>query len=536
LRDRFVEEWFAINPTAAVAAGRHEFDGQVPDLTSTGYAARVALFRRYLDAARAVQAIAGSDDAYERDLLVWYCDRQLFWLEQARWPWVNPESYSGVSSPSAYVTRAYAPLDVRMVALARWALAMPRALAEMRANLETPLPRVYAARAIARYDGLVSYLSTDVPSIFAGAGSAAARAELKQALEGAVAAFADTAAWLRTEQSRGTDSFALGRKRFDELLARSERVAITTSELDAWNEADIARNMAALQVACARFAPDALLAQCVARVDADKPAEGPVAAATAQLEDLEQFLRSRQIVSIPLPDRARVAVSPPYNRANSAYIERPGPFEPQGLPATYYIAPPDPAWTAEEQLAYLPGTVSLMFTSIHEVWPGHFLQGLHARAFAPPLATLVSATTFSEGWAHYAEELMWEAGFGDGEPRVHIAQLQNALWRNVRVRSAIGLHTKGMTLAESERDFREVAFLDPGNARQQAARGAYDPDYFAYTLGKLQIRALRDEWTAARGGRADWRAFHDALLARGAPPLSLAREYMALTPGPVANE
>jgi hypothetical protein len=93
-----------------------------------------------------------------------------------------------------------------------------------------------------------------------------------------------------------------------------------------------------------------------------------------------------------------------------------------------------------------------------------------------------------------------------------------------------------MTLAESERDFREVAFLDPGNARQQAARGAYDPDYFAYTLGKLQIRALRDEWTAARGGRADWRAFHDALLARGAPPLSLAREYMALTPGPVANE
>jgi uncharacterized protein (DUF885 family) len=245
-----------------------------------------------------------------------------------------------------------------------------------------------------------------------------------------------------------------------------------------------------------------------------------------QLIELKRFVVGHDLVSVPSAEEALVAEAPPYARANLAYIEIPGRYESANLPSIYYIAPPDPAWSVSEQRAYLPSEANLMFVSIHEVWPGHFLQGLHSHAYAGPLGGLLRSYACSEGWAHYAEELMWEAGFGKSDPKLHVGQLVSALRRNVRFQTAVGLHTQGMSLAQSERLFTDVAFLDPGNARQQAARGAYDPEYLGYTLGKLQIRALRDEWTASRGGQAVWKDFHDALLSYGAPPVPLVRKYM----------
>ena len=230
-------------------------------------------------------------------------------------------------------------------------------------------------------------------------------------------------------------------------------------------------------------------------------------------------------MTIPGDEQARVAEAPPYNRANSAYIDIPGPYE-KGLPATYYIAPPDPNWSEKERRDYIPGRADLLFTSVHEVWPGHFLQFLHSNRSGSIVGRVFVGYAFSEGWAHYAEEMMWEMDFGNGDPETHIGQLSNALLRNVRFLSAIGLHTHGMTVAESERMFRESAFQDPGTARQQAARGTYDPAYLNYTMGKLMIRKLREEWSASRGGRAAWHDFHDQILSYGGPPIPMIRRAM----------
>src|SRR3712207_1812764 len=153
-------------------------------------------------------------------------------------------------------------------------------------------------------------------------------------------------------------------------------------------------------------------------------------------------------------------------------------------------------------------------------------QVLHANRSPSKFGQVFVGYAFAEGWAHYAEEMMWDAGLGSRSPGIHIGQLMNALLRNVRYLSAIGLHTGGMTVAESERMFREQAFQDPGNARQQASRGTYDPAYLNYTMGKLMIRKLRDDWTATRGGRAAWREFHDAFLSYGGPPVPLVRRSM----------
>ena len=178
------------------------------------------------------------------------------------------------------------------------------------------------------------------------------------------------------------------------------------------------------------------------RVDAHKPKEATLDAARRQLKELRQYIVDKNIVSIPGTEQALVDSSPPYMRWNAAYISIPGPYE-TNMPSTYYVAPPDPNWSPKERDAYIPGKGDLLFTSAHEVWPGHFLQFLHANRSSSKFGQVFVGYAFAEGWAHYAEELMWEEGIGNGDPETHIGQLLEALLRNVRFLSAIGLHTKG---------------------------------------------------------------------------------------------
>jgi hypothetical protein len=288
---------------------------------------------------------------------------------------------------------------------------------------------------------------------------------------------------------------------------------------------DLERNLAAFTEACAQFAPGKTLSECSIVVNNEKPTPGPVQAAAEQLTSLKAFLSAENLMTIPGTEEALVHEAPPYKRWNQAYIEIPGPFE-KNLPSIYYIAPPDPSWSEKDRLAYIPGAADLLFISVHEVWPGHFLQYLHANRSERLFGRVFVGYAFSEGWAHYSEELMWEAGMSKGDPKVHAGQLLNALLRNVRFVSAIGLHTSGMSVAESEALFRDKALQDPGNAKQQAARGTFDPGYLNYTLGKLIIRKMRDDYVATRGGRAAYRDFHDRFLSFGGPPLPLVKKAL----------
>jgi uncharacterized protein (DUF885 family) len=309
------------------------------------------------------------------------------------------------------------------------------------------------------------------------------------------------------------------------MLRATERVDIRLDELEQAGRRDLDRNLAALKEACASYAPGKTIAECVEKAESNKPTGGPVEMARKQLTDLKAYIAEKKIVSIPGTEEARVAEAPAYRRWNFAYINIPGPYE-KGLPSTYYIAPPDPAWSQKEKDAYIPGKADLLFTSVHEVWPGHFLQFLHANRSSSKLGQLFVGYAFAEGWAHYTEEMMWEAGLGNGDPEMHIGQLLEALLRNVRFVSAIEMHTGKMTVEESERMFLEQGYQDAGNARQQAARGTFDPAYLNYTMGKLMIRKLRDDWTASRGGKQAWQSFHDEFLKYGGPPIPLVRRAM----------
>lgn len=525
-QNEFLEAYFVAHPDFAVRAGRHEFDGKLPDWSAEGIAKEIKRLHAEKDRVAGFQASALDErQRFEREYVASVIDADLFWLESAEWPMRCPQYYADSIDPDVYVSREYAPLDQRLKAYTAYAKAIPRAVDQIRKNLRTPLPKTFVNIGHTTYGGLISFYQKDVPAIFAPVKDEQLQRDFKEANEGAIKAMKDIDGWFKSQEAGATTNFALGTEKFSEMLKATERVDVPLSQLAETGRRDLDRNLAALKEACMTFAPGVSIAECVAKAEAHKPTGGAVEMARRQLGDLKSFILEKKVVTIPGTEEARVAEAPAYRRWNFAYINIPGPYE-KGLPSIYYIAPPDPSWSQKERDAYVPGVGSLLFTSVHEVWPGHFLQFLHANRSSSKLGQLFVGYAFAEGWAHYTEEMMWDAGLGNGEAEMHIGQLLEALLRNVRFVSAIEMHTGKMTVEESEKMFLEQGYQDAGNARQQAARGTFDPAYLNYTMGKLMIRKLREDWTASRGGKQAWQQFHDEFLKYGGPPIPLVRKAM----------
>ena len=529
----FIESSFRADPGFAVQAGRHEFDGQLADWSAGGIAAEVTRLHAVRSEVQTFDPAALTEsEQLEREIVLTAIDDSLFWRERAQFPFTNPAWYLGQLDPDVYLNRNYAPLATRMRGYIGYLRAIPKVAAEIRANLRTPLPPSFVQRGIADFGGYAQFFRNDGPKVFAAVQDGAAQKELAEASAAAAAAMTGLKAWLEGEQSRATGRFALGEPLFLEMLRATERVEVPIAQLLEVGRADLERNTQALEAACAQYLPGGTLGACVERMRAHKPEGGAVEGARRQLAELREFIVAKHIVSIPNDEVPQVAEAPPYNRSNFAYINVPGPYE-KGVASSYKIAPPDPSWSAQERAEYIPGRARLLYTSVHEVWPGHFLQFLYSNRNPSKVAALWVGYAYAEGWAHYCEEMMWEQGLGNGDAEQHIGQLTDALLRDVRFLSAIGLHTQGMTLAESDRMFREQAYADAGNARQQAARGTFDPQYLKYTLGKLMIRKLRADWVARQPGatasadpRQYWQAFHDRFLSYGGPPIPLVRKAM----------
>ena len=526
--NNFIEASFKSNPGFAVAQGRHEFDGQIADLSQTAIDADVARLKRAIADAQAFSEDKLTDEQkYERDYLVAVAKGQLFWIDPdgADQLHNNPAAYLGLLDPSVYITVPYAPKEQRLKAYIKFLQNIPRAAEQMRTNIRTPMPISFVDYAKNAFSGFVSYYPGDGMAAWKGVGTDEDQKALKTASDNAVKAMQETVKWVEAQRGSAKPNFALGEAKFQRMLADTEMVTTPVEELERIGRADLEANQKLLKEACGRYAPGATISDCMLKMNADKPEGGPVAGARAQLAGLKQFILDKNIVTIPGPEEAKVEESPPYNRQNSAYINIPGPYE-KNLPSVYYISPPDPTWSKAAQLAYIPGKADLLFTSIHEVWPGHFLNFLHANRSKNMFGRVFVGYAFAEGWAHYTEEMMRQAGVGGGGDEILIGQLSNALLRDCRYLSAIGMHTGSMTQQQSYDLFRNQCYQDEGNAKQQAARGTYDPAYLNYTMGKLMIRKLRDDWSASRGGQKAWKDFHDQFLGFGGPPIPLVRQQM----------
>lgn len=525
--EQFLADYFTAHPDVAVYSGKHDFDGKLPDWSEDGLKKEVARLKKERD-----KASAFNDDQlderqrFERDYLIAQIDKDVFWRETADQPHTNPTFYSDSIDPDVYVSRPFAPLETRIKSYTAYARNVPNALLQIKANMKLPMAKNLVKIGRQTIGGLADFYVKDVPKVFESVKDEQSQKDFKEANDAAVKAVKEFDAWLGEQEKSANDNFALGADKFKAMLKQTEGVDIDLAKLEEIAKVDLDRNLAAFKAECEKYARGKTLIECNDKATASK-AEGKdvVEAATKQLADLRKFLQEKDIVTVPGTEECKVAQAPPYKAWNFAYINIPGPYE-TNLPSVYYVSPPDPSWPKKKQDEYVPGKGSLLFTSVHEGYPGHFLQFLHANRSKSKFGQVFVGYAFAEGWAHYTEEMMYDAGLGADDPEMHLGQLQEALLRNVRFISAIGLHAKGMTVAESKKMFIEQGLQDEGSADQQSARGTFDPAYLNYTMGKLMIRKLREDWSATRGGKAAWKQFHDAFLSYGGPPIPMVRKAM----------
>jgi uncharacterized protein (DUF885 family) len=512
LRDRVLDELLAGDPGSARDLGLHDYDGKVAPVSKDALAARVAgLNRAAEELARVDRADLSPDDALDLADLTSWVDQTLFWLVDLDEPHKVPQFYEGLFSVNLYLDREYAPLVERARHLTDQEEAALAEVGHIRENLTPPLSKPVAEVAARNFAGFASYLRGDVARAVGNQGDEAQRKRFAAANEALARAAAELAAWLKKEALRGDQSHVLGAARYAKLVRVQEGLTIPVADFERMNEEDLAANKKAYEELASHVK------------DSPVREKDFFATAARMMKDGRDFVVGHRIVTLATEDAATVRETPPYQRWNSASIEISGPFE-KARSAYYQLTIPDKTMPERERQAYLGTLGDLLGTTIHEVYPGHFVQGRWIERAPTRVQKAYRSYSFIEGWAHYTERMMIDEGFGKEDGANRLAMLHGALLRNCRFAASIGIHTKGMTVEQAEQRFVSDCHQARAEAHEQAIRGTFDPGYFAYTLGKLQILALRDEAKKKLGDSFSLERFHDALLSHGSPPVALIRD------------
>ena len=532
---RFVDLYFAsrfeARPTEGTAAGLHQHDGRLEDLSRPKILARIAELKAQLEALPGSRS-ARFEDEIDAQALEGQIRAELLDLETLKTWEVNPMIYAGLPGGAidGLMKRDFAPAQDRLRLVIARERAIPAVFEAARANLTRP-PREFTDLAIRMTKGSVGFFEGSVAAWAKDAAGKDGRllADFEGANASVIAATRAFAAWLETDlKPRSDGRYAIGPAHFLAKLKHEEMVELPLPELLARGEAQLAKDYAAFVETARRVDPGKSPAEVMKGLSDDHPtADDLIPSVRRSIDEARKYLVEKAIVTIPSDVRPRIEETPPYARSGSfASMDTPGPFEAKATEAFYYVTPVEKDWDAkhaEEHLRlYNPPVVAMI--NVHEAYPGHYLQFLYAPRFPTKTRKLVSCGTNAEGWAHYCEEMMVDEGFGGGDPKVRLAQLQEALLRDCRYVVGVKLHTQGMTVEDGAKLFVEKGFQEPANAYEEARRGAYNPTYLYYTFGKLQIQGLRDEYKARKGGGL--REFHDAFVAQGSLPIALVRQIL----------
>ncbi len=520
LETEVAEHFFESHPTQAAGLGLHEYDGKLPDLSAE---ATQAWSRTAQTLLRRLDELGGRDlpsgRQLDRDLLRLLLDGSLFELNESRDLDRNPMSYLFVPDLTNYIARDYAPIDVRAGAVRQILAAVPHLLDTARHRLEAVLPKPFVTLAIQIASGLPEHFAEG--ETLAAAAPSELRSSVREARSAADDAARSFGQWLQQDRlPRASEDFRLGRERFQRLLWVREGLRTPVEDILAAGRADLQRNQDRLtEIGRQTGTPPATL---LARLNERHPTEAELLPLVRRLTDeAREFVRTRDLATIPEPELCHVRETPPWARDLwTAALSPPGPFE-KPIDGIYWVTTVDPAWSAAQRDGWMRTLNSAMLknTTVHEVWPGHYLQALHFRRTEQSLARKVwFSFSFCEGWAHYCEQASVEAGYDGRSVDAEVAELRDALLRDCRLIASISMHTQGMTVEEATRMMQAEAHLEEIHAQREAIRGTYNPEYFCYTLGKLAILDVRAKYLATRYG-SSLRRFHDSLLSFGTPPI-----------------
>ena len=532
--DDYFNAYFEWNPSAATSVGFHQYDGNIEDYSAAAVAKRIETLKLLQGQISGLPSRRTPDEEIDIEILDGQIRAELVDLETLETWRHNPMNY--VSVPGGAIDnlmkRNFAPAAERLRSVIARLKGIPKIIAAMKQNIDNP-PREFTDLAFRIAHGSVGFFRTSVANWAKDAASddTALLNEFATANAAAANSLQDAADWLqKTLLPKSQGTYAIGREKFSKKLLYEEMVDEPLERILAIGEENLEKDYQAFIETALKIDPSKEPHEVMKLLSDEHPTETSlIPDAKKTVEGIIHFIRDQKIISIPSEVRPSISETPPYARSGTfASMDTPGPYETKATEAYYYVTPPEKEWDAghkdEHLRAYNPPVMNII--TIHEAYPGHYIQFLNAKQFPTKTRKLISCGTNAEGWAHYSEQMMIEEGFGNGDPKIRLAQLQEALLRDARYVVGIKLHTAGWTVEDGAKYFREKAFQEPANAYEEARRGAYNPTYLYYTLGKLQIYKLREDYRRAKGSTFTLQAFHDEFVRQGSIPIKLIRRIL----------
>lgn len=553
LSDQYFDQvYFKFSPTAGTSAGLHQYDPQLEDYSAAGVQREVAALHEFDKKLSAIDPKAlDAEPAADYQILLNSIRGQLLQLEVIRGWEKNPDSYSSGITNSIFVImeRPYAPVNVRLRAAVERERLIPQVFVEARKNLKNP-PHIYTEIALEQIDGLVSFFQNDVPSAFATADDAEAKADFAKSNAAVIEALKSYGAWMKSDLlPRSNGDFRYGADTFSKALADNEMVDIPLDHLLQIGYADLHKNQAEFAKISKEIDPSKTPQQELAELATMHPAPDKLLQSFHDRFDSEiGFIRSHHIITIPSDVQPTLEETPPFMRATTqASMDPPGPFETHSTKAYFNVTLPDPTWSAQRTSEYMAAfnTGTIVSTSVHEAYPGHYVQFLWTPQFPSTIRKLIGANTNIEGWAHYCEQMMLEEGYGqpgfgastEREAKlIRLGQLQDALLRDARFVVGIRMHTGiggPLTIPQAEDFFVNEGYQARPIAEVETKRGTSDALYLYYTLGKLEILKLREDVKKKEGAAFNLQQFHDAFMRQGFAPIKVIRKTMLRDDSPV---
>ncbi len=545
LANEYLAGYLAWRPQTGTALGFHEYDGQVTDYSQRSLNAELTRLKSFDQRLRDLKTDPLSRHAsYDYRILRSAIQREIFGFEQMQSYSQNPMTYAGALDVNIYIKRDFAPLEERLRSVIAILNQAPQIISAARANLAEFLPQPQVETAIEQAGGTADFLGKDLVAALKDVPNAKLMAEFNRANTRAIEEMRGYAVYLKEQKLPKTnDRYALGREKYQKLLEYGEMVSLSPEQLLEMGMSELRRKQAVFAEAARQIDPTKKPIEVFQAIQQDHPTEQSLIPDTAKgLDMIRQYLIDRQIVTLPSKVSALVAETPQFMRAtSSAAMDTPGPFETKATEAYYYVTPVEPDWSPQQKEEWLTGFnyYTTDIVSIHEAYPGHYVQCLCLNASpANQLEKIFTSYAFVEGWAHYAEQMLVDEGFGASPSptptreqqvkaaKYRLAQTDEALLRICRLCVSIKMHCQGMSVEEATRFFQESCYYEQKPARQEAIRGAYDPEYLYYTLGKLEILKLREDYRKQQGVQFTLQKFHDEMLRHGAPPIRLLREVM----------
>jgi uncharacterized protein (DUF885 family) len=533
--DDYFNASFEAKPSSGTVAGLHQYDDRLEDVSAEAFKKQIESLKAFQ--ARLQNLRAGTltaDEAIDAEVLDGRIKAELLDLETLSTWRRNPMIYVGAPAEAidGLMKRDFAPAATRLRSVIARLKATPAMFVALRANVENP-PQEFTDLAIRMGEGSIGFYQQTVHDWAkeAAGNDAELFRQFNAANERVVKSLTETVAWLKKDllpKSHG--NYALGAETFAKKLLYEELVDIPLERLLEIGEANLRRDYETFRAVAAKIDPNKTPAEVMKTLSDDHPTEADlIPSARRTIEKCRQFLLDKKIVPVLSEVRPTVLETPPYARDGGyASMDTPGPYETRATEAFYYVTPTEKDWTAkhkEEHLRLFNAPVTQIIT-IHEAFPGHYIQFLYSKQFPTKTRKLSSCGTNVEGWAHYCEQMALEEGYGDGDPKIHLAQLSEALLRDCRFVVGIKLHTQGMTVQEGAKVFEKEGFQEPSVAFEEARRGAYNPTYLYYTLGKLQIYKLRDDYRKAKGADYNLETFHNEFVRQGGIPIKLIRQIL----------